>query len=322
MKKKIFITLFSILSFVTISKGQQDPQLTQWMFDRMSFNPAFAGIDKMHCLQLFYRTQWTGFENSPQTTLFNYNGHAPLADQTLGFGLSAFSETLGLESNTIMRGSFAYHHTIGAHKIAGGIQLGMLNKVLGTDWKYIDANDPLITDLQKQQSSTVFDAALGLSFYKPDSYYAGVSLTHLNAAALEDLNYEMARHMYVCGGYNYPINTDLVLRSNLLMKTDMKASPAIDVNANVLWKNMLWGGVSYRMTDAVSPMFGFQKVFPQKVSGRTTLDQLFRIGYSYDLTTSEIRNYSTGSHEIFLTYCFNVSQEPIKTYHVNPRFLY
>ena len=75
-----------------------------------------------------------------------------------------------------------------------------------------------------------------------------------------------------------------------MLKSDWNAKPAYDLNANVLFKNMLWGGLSFRPGDAVAPMVGFQKVFAEKVSGRTTFNQTFRMGYSYDVTTSDIRD--------------------------------
>jgi len=328
MKMRIsFVVLFAVILSWKAS-AQQDPQLTNWMFDRVSFNPAFAGSDKMHNLSLFYRNQWTGFSKSPVTSLFNYHGYAPVGDHMIGFGISTIGESLGNENNTMFRANLAYHHTLGANRISMGLQFGMLNKSLNNDWIYIDQNDPLLTGtngdngLLNPQSSTAFDMALGATFYRPDKYYFGVSMTHLTASDLQDLNYQMARHVYIVGGYNHSLNTDLVLRSNMMVKTDLKASPAVDLNANVLWKNMLWGGLSYRLGDAIAPMMGFQKVFAEKISGRTTFNQTFRIGYSYDLTTSDVRQYSTGSHEVFVSYLFNISKEPLKTYHVNPRFLY
>jgi type IX secretion system PorP/SprF family membrane protein len=328
MKKRIsFVVLFAVMvSWKAFA--QQDPQLTNWMFDRVSFNPAFAGFERMHNVSLFYRNQWSGFSNSPVTSLFNYHGYAPVGDHMIGFGISTISESLGLETNTMFRGNLAYHHTIGANRISAGLQFGMLNKKLGTNWVYIDQNDPILTGdngtngLLNGQSSTAFDMAMGLSFYRPDKYYVGVSMTHLTASDLTDLNYQMARHMYIVGGYNHPLNADMDLRTNLMMKTDLKATPATELNANILWKKMLWGGLTYRVGDAIAPMMGFQKIFAEKVSGRTTFNQTFRIGYSYDLTTSDVRKYSTGSHEVFVTYMFNISKEPLKTYNVNPRFLY
>ncbi len=323
--KKAILILFVFLA----GRGfaQQDPQFTQWMFDKISFNPAFAGAEKLHTLQAFHRTQWAGFGGDPKTFLFNYNGYAPVGEQLIGFGLSTISEQLGQEQNNMFRASFAYHQSVGAMKLSFGFQLGALNKRLGTQWVYIDQNDPLLNPADQNslyygQSSTAFDASYGLSFYKPNRFYFGISGTHLPASNLEDLNYKMARHTYIVGGFDQPLNANMVLRTNLMLKSDWNAKPAYDLNANVLFKNMLWGGLSFRPGDALAPMVGFQKVFAEKVSGRTTFNQTFRMGYSYDVTTSDIRDYSAGSHEVFLSYGFSVSKEPLKTYHVNPRFLY
>jgi type IX secretion system PorP/SprF family membrane protein len=174
--------------------------------------------------------------------------------------------------------------------------------------------------LTNNKAQSAFDASVGAAVFNK-KFYVGVSATHLTAADLAELNYKMARHIYFMGGYNHDISSDITLRTNLLVKSDLHASPAMDLNVNALWKNMLWGGLSYRFGDAIAPMAGFQKIFNPIVSGRTTYEHVFRIGYSYDMTTSSIKDYSQGSHEIMVSYCFNITREPPKTISVNPRFL-
>jgi len=94
-------------------------------------------------------------------------------------------------------------------------------------------------------------------------------------------------------------------------------STQVDINANVLWRNMFWGGLSYRIKDAIVPMLGYQKAIgdPKKMPG------MIKIGYSYDETTSEIKNYSKGSHEFMVSYCFNVVPVPTLQKSKTVRFL-
>lgn len=317
MKKSLL--LLSVTVITIVSNAQQDPQFTQWMFDRLSFNPAAAGMKRMHCIQGFNRDQWDGFDRDPKTYLFNYNGYLVQSGMLFGMGASFYTEVLGQETNTVFRPSFAYHHQVGANTLSVGLQPGFYSKRLGNDWRPIDPDDPSIPFQGASQGN--FDLSLGLMFYNSDKWYAGASATHLTAAKLDDLFMRLARHYYFMGGYNYDINGDLVLRTNALLKSDFKAPAAFDINANVLWNNSFWGGLAFRPGDAVAPMVGFQKDLGCKTENRKTFCQSFMVGYSYDITLSEIRNYSAGSHEIFATYCFNFSKTPNKARHGNPRFL-
>jgi len=124
----------------------------------------------------------------------------------------------------------------------------------------------------------------------------------------------------VMGGYQLPLGSDLALRPNVLIKSDFAATQ-FDLNADVLWNNMLWGGLSFRPKDAISPYVGFQTMF-EPIKGQTSLiNHGLKLGYSYDVTTSDLKDYSAGSHEIFLTYCLGFSEIPIRARHSNPRFL-
>jgi hypothetical protein len=95
----------------------------------------------------------------------------------------------------------------------------------------------------------------------------------------------------------------------------------VDINANVFWNDMAWGGISYRPGDAVAPMAGFQYKLPQRTKGRTTLEHLFRFGVSYDATTSALKTYSSGSLEVFGTYAWRLTEVPLRVKYGNPRFL-
>lgn len=320
MKKLYFLLL--ALSFAGAANAQQDPQFSLWMFDRISFNPAAAGIDNMHQIQVFHRDQWDGFNQDPKTYLFNYNGYVKAAGKTVGIGLSAMTEVLGQETNRFVRLAGAYHLPIGNNILSAGIQIGILQKAFGGNWIAVDPTDPIVTGLNDGNTSDAgFDANFGLMFYQKNKYYAGVSMTHLPATSLTYLNFTTARHIYAMGGYNHDLNNGLVIRTNALVKTDTKATPAIDVNANVLWNNLLWGGVAYRVGDAVVPMAGLQMTLNTVQQGRYTYTHGFKMGYSYDVTLSDIKNYSAGSHEFFLTYEFNLGKAPIRRISGDPRLL-
>jgi type IX secretion system PorP/SprF family membrane protein len=325
MRKSLL--LIAVLAISLVSKAQQDPQLTNWMFDRLSFNPAAAGIDKMHSLTGFYRSQWMSYPGQPVTFLGNYNGLYNFGGQNIGLGFSLFSDQLGQETNTLGRLSAAYLKNINGGTFSAGLSLGFLGKKLGKNWICSDPTDPtcgLDGAVPKSNlAQNTFDLGLGIMYYKENNYYVGVSATHLTAPQLDKLSMQAARHFYVMGGKNFALNTadPMVVRTNVLLKTDAKATPTVDINANLLWNDMAWGGISYRPGDAIAPMAGFQYKLPQRTKGRTTLEHLFRLGVSYDATTSALKTYSSGSLEVFGTYAWRLTEVPLRVKYGNPRFL-
>jgi type IX secretion system PorP/SprF family membrane protein len=292
------------------------------MFERLSFNPATAGLDEMHCLTMMYRDQWDGLDKDPKTALFNYSG---LFKGKHGGGLTLYNDVLGQEQNTIFRLAYAYHHkipTTGA-KFSAGLAVGQYGKKLGNEWISIDPfeSDPLIPNEESAASS--IDLNLGVMYSKKDEYYVGLSSTHLTEAELDNLSITVARHYYFMGGYNFQISgPEMLLRTNVLAKSDFNAS-IFDINANVLYKQSNWGvwaGLSFRPSDAIAPMLGFETNWSSEDQGSKSNHKLM-LGYSFDSTTSELKNYSTGSHEIFVTYCFNFERIITLNKHGNPRFL-
>lgn len=321
MKKLLLACATAALT--TLSYSQQDIQLTQWQFDRLSFNPAVAGMDRMHTATLFHRDQWDGFDRDPKTYLLNYHGMFG-GKQDIGAGLTFYTERLGQQTNNVFRLAGNKHFTLGGGNfVSAGLNLGIVSTKLGRDWRPIDQDDDVVLGLiGTNQAQTAFDIGLGAMLYQPGKYYIGLSATHLNAAEMGRIFTQLSRHLYLMGGYELPLGgSNLVLRPNLLVKTDLAATQ-FDINADVLWNQMIWGGLAFRPGDAISPYVGFQKAFASKpISATKTANSSLRIGYAYDITTSEIRNYSAGSHEIFMTYSIGFGDIPIRAKYSNPRFL-
>lgn len=322
MKKSLLLALFAITTL--FAQAQQDPQLTMWQFDRVSFNPAAVGMNGMHNVTLFHRDQWDGFDHDPKTYLLNYDGlysNGVLEKTNLGLGASFFTEVLGQQQNVMFRVSAAPKWRLGNGSVASiGLSVGMYQSKLGSNWIYIDEDDPTIPE--NEISASTFDLGFGATLSKPGSYYIGFSATHLTAGELKNMNIKTARHYYFMGGYEYPASGNITLRPNALIKTDFNATQ-LDVNIDALWNNTLWGGLAFRPGDAIAPYVGFQKSFTARNLSPTKdlCEHGIKIGYSYDITTSEIKDYSAGSHEIFLTYSFKFCPIVIKAKNHNPRFL-
>ena len=269
--------------------AQQDPQFTQWYMEPASFNPAVAGNSELTCVSGTYRNQWEGLDRDPNTSMLT--AHTFVDALKGGVLLSFYSDALGQETNTLGKLGYAYHlePLSNGAIVSVGLAATMFSKTLGNEWIAIDdyTQDQAIPN--NKTSSSAIDLDLGVFIRKPGSFYAGLSTTHLMETELADLSMQPRRHVYAMGGYNHPLDGDyLVLRTNVMAKTDLAATIA-DVNVNVLWDNMLWAGVSWRPTDAIAPTFGVEYAMEDK-QRNTYSKQIFRLGYSYDATTSELRN--------------------------------
>mgnify|MGYP006427245795 FL=1 len=308
--KKVLFGLF-LLTLGYTAKAQQDYQFTHYMYDKLSFNPGYAGLNKSICGTIIFREQWSGFDGNPTTALINV--HSPVKMLRGGLGFTYVSDKLGFESNNLARLSYSYHMGLGVGDLGIGISAGILQKSIQANWITPDGT-PAIDDASIAVSGAnglVPDINLGV-FYLQNQLYMGISATHLYAPDLTELNISNAKHFWITAGYEYGLGPDLKLRPSILAKSDA-ASTQLDININVLSKDMIWGGVSYRVSDAIAPMVGYQN---NDVGGGT-----LRIGYAYDVTTSQIKGYSNGSHDIMVNYCFNLDKPKPLQKSKNPRFL-
>ena len=313
--KKIF-TFLSLFAVALTGSAQQDYQFTHYMFDNLSFNPGYAGITNSICGTVMGRQQWAGFDGSPTTGLLNV--HAPVKLLRGGLGLTYINDQLGFEKNNIVRLAYSYHlGGIGPGTLGIGVSGGIVQKSINATWITPDGtpaqNDAAInaTGDASNISEMVSDFNFGAFYYAPNMYF-GLSATHLGQADMMNVNIKNVQHYWLTAGYTHTFNPKLKLRPGLLVKSDA-ASTQIDLNANVLYKDMVWAGLTYRLGDAIAPMIGYQKKFQNNAT--------LRIGYSYGITTSQIKNYSSGTHDFMINYCFNMEKPPILQKSKNPRFL-
>lgn len=301
---KLKITAATFLFASTFAIAQQDPQFTQNMFNRLPINAGYAGMSDAICANLLGRSQWMGFEGAPRTFVLGFD--APIRSINSGIGLSIMSDQIGFENNVHAKLAYSYHLPLGSGKLGIGLDLGMMNKQLGAGLNPLQAGDPSVPTAGGA-SSTVFDAGFGL-YYSTPQYFVGISSTHLPQSTFKlesqslTANVQSVRHLYLMAGYNYDINPDLQLRPFLFVKNS-PGSTQLDINAQIVYQNKFWGGLTYRVQDAFALMVGMY------------IMKDLRFGLSYDVTTSRLNNYSNGSAELFLGYCFNLQVEkPVQRY--------
>jgi type IX secretion system PorP/SprF family membrane protein len=293
--KKIAILFFVVLS--GLLKAQQDPQFSLNMFNIYSVNPAFSGsYDQFNALAI-QRSQWVGFDGAPVTQ--HLSVESPVYFLHGGVGLSLLNDKVGQEYNKQISLSYAYQTKISRHSELGlGLNFGFVDLGVDGDWIAPDgtngSNDNLIP--KTASNDVIPDLGFGL-YYRKKALYVGYSITHLNQAkAVYDdaaVDFKLRRHHYLILGWEYDVRGDLVLHPSLYIKTD-QVSTQMDFNLNAKYGDHLWGGMTYRLDDALVLIAGYN------------INENLKFGYAYDITTSDLKSESSGSHEILLRYSFKM----------------
>ena len=310
---KTRLALFAMLCSSAIW-AQQDVQFTQFANTKIFYNPGVIGSGDAICLSAAHRSQWVGFENAPTTQ--NFSANVPL--DIIGGGLSVnfTNDMIGFFQDITAGVGYGYQASLAGGTLGLGVRVDFRNKnVTSGVWAPPQTmNDPSLVQLGATSMAT--DLSFG-TYYQRDNWYAGLSSTRL----LETKDILTAnggsgnaqirgqRHYYLMGGYDIDLQNGFVLQPAMMVKTDL-VTTQFDLNAAATYNNQIWGGVTYRVYDALSVMAGYQ------------ITKDLRATYSYDLTTSSLRNSSSGSHEIMMSYCFTIEIPPKeKGSYRNPIFL-
>ena len=294
---KFYRFLWILLNICTfVARAQQDPQISQHMFSHLLINPGYAGNTGLINLSLLNRQQWVGFPGAPVTTAFQADASVKLIGDADGLGITVVKDAIGYENNVSFGLNYCYRFQLGQGQLGCGASVGMMNKNLKPGWTeslggdLVDNSDP---SLPKQEVNGVLtDFGAGL-FYRHQKYYLAISSTHLTQPSFvfeEKGHYSLRRHYYLTGGYNYELNDDrFTVQPSFFLKSDGTTSQA-DLDVIVQYNRRFWGGIGYRNKDAVVVFLGFE------------MQNGLKIGYSYDLNTSVLSRYNTGSHELFVSY--------------------
>ena len=290
MKSKFnfLVLLLSILA--ANSFAQQDPQFTQYMFNPLVLNPAYAGSREVINTVLLYRNQWVGLDGAPTTITASIN--SPLKNKKIGVGLHVISDKIGPTSTTEYVGSFAYRIRFARGKLCFGLRAGLydyrydLSKV-----DYKDKADVFSAQQQTQLLQPGYDFGM---YYYSSSFYAGFALSHLsikaykNTAQLNEFQNQMVPHLTGTLGKAFEISKMLTLRSSAVVRFTNNAPPSVDVNASVLLDEKLWLGAGIRSDKSMVFITEFN------------ISKLMRLGYSFDASSQKISTANKGTHEIFI----------------------
>jgi len=293
--KKILIILLLLSGGLISALAQQSPHFTQYVFNDFVLNPAIAGTKDYYQIRSNHRFQWVGISDPPMTNTLSIYG--PHGKMPMGFGVYFYNDVTGPTSRTGLTGAYAYNLQITDEiRVSGGLSMGLMQyKLDGTQLNPKDLTDLAIQPVVN--SSYLPDAAAGLYLYS-ENYYAGFAVTQLINNKLKiyevknGLN-KLKSHFYLTGGYKFEINNDIMVEPSTIIKATSPKAYQFDVTARVIYQEMFWGGLSFRLHDAVSLLFGYNH------------ENKFSFGYAYDMGISGLRKFNSGSHELMIGYRFN-----------------
>lgn len=315
MKKIIFLVPFIVASlFIQSANAQQDAQYTQYMFNTMSVNPAYAGSRGQLSIAALYRSQWVGLEGSPTSQTLNI--HSPIRNSRLGYGVSIVNDEIGdgTVQETYVDGVISYTIDVSqVGKLSFGLKAG--GNLLNLDFNKLRNFDdePINGDNIENRFSPNF--GLGV-YYHTDKFYLGLSAPNLletnhfdnsnrDAESVTFLSKERI-NFYAITGYVFDLSNDFKFKPALLTKVVGGAPLQVDVSANFMVNEKFTFGAAYRWDAAVSALAGFQ------------ISDQFMIGLAYDRETTALGStrFNDGSFEVFLRY------ELVKSFQklVSPRF--
>lgn len=298
--------------------AQQDPQFSQNMFNMLTVNPGWAGISDMVNLQAISRQQYVGGEGMPKTTVFGADMAIAPKGYDAGIGIQFISDQIGFVEDVGANLSASIKLPVAKGTLGVGMVVGFKNHSVDPQWYYAneirqtgyhDNSDPHL--LTSKVSGSVLDFGVG-AFYQGDGYYAGVSVLHLfepEPKFDEDFFYYLNRSYFFTLGKKYSlIDRPIDFFPSVFVKTD-GVSLQSDFNCNVFYKKRYWGGISYRIQDAVVLLAGLE------------MKSGLRIGYSYDIAISTVATNYKGGHEISVGYTFEMSIDKKTKKHKSVRYL-
>ncbi len=308
--RKYLLTALVATGLAQGVSAQQDPQFTQFFYNKLVMNPAYAGSKDLLCFTGLFRSQWVGLDGAPTSWLFSADAPLPfdLGGQDFGVGFTALGDYIGFESNHSFRlaANWKAPNMIGPGYLRAGLDIGLTSKGINdATWIYpTPQNEPDI-DALNNNSNMAMELGVGAYWYNTN-FYAGISALHLAGMRYADVNITQARHMFIMGGYTWeePFHPDWDFNPNVLIKTDFATATA-DFNVNAIWRNFVWGGLTYRLEDAIAINLGADLGI-----WKPSLESL-QIGYSYDINLSRLSSYNSGSHEISVRYCLNLSKPQV-----------
>lgn len=278
-----------LLLMPQLAKSQQHAQFSQYMFNGLSINPAYAGSHESMSATVLGRWQWVGIEGAPETNVFSI--HAPIPGKSIAVGLQLVNDKIGLSQENNFQASFAYRIKLRYGTLAMGISGGVSDYRIDYNRAETVNNDPNQVGVVRQMLPS-FGAGL---FYYTSNTYLSISSPILTNSTVKDNGssvYQQAGHYFVMGGVIIDVNRNLKIRPNFLVKLVDGAPITYNLNVNTVFRDMVWVGVSYRPKESVNFLLELK------------LTNQLRVGYAMDVLTGPVSEFARASNEIMINYRF------------------
>nr|WP_321246390.1 type IX secretion system membrane protein PorP/SprF [uncultured Psychroserpens sp.] len=286
---------FNIIAFILFSSwmgvAQQLPQFTQYMYNTISINPAYAGSRETISVVGLHRSQWVGLEGGPQTQTLSI--HAPMRNERVGLGFSFINDELGFQNFSYLYADFSYTIPTGENsKLAFGVKAGFTSYSLDSDFQQSQSNDPVIFGFEDRWKPNIGTGV----YWHSQKWYVGLSAPRiLNTDYTGDAAFQALERIsyYFTGGYVFDVSENTKFKPAALLKATNGAPLSFDLTANFLFYEKFWAGASYRINEraaALGAIADFQ------------VSKQLRIGYAYEYPLSDLRPYTSGTHEILLMF--------------------
>ena len=292
MKKFIKFNIIALILLCgSTAFSQQLPQFTQYMFNTISINPAYAGSRETLSLVGLHRSQWIGLDGGPTTQTFSI--HSPMKNEKVGLGLSFINDELGFENFSYIYGDFSYTIQVSEKtKLAFGLKGGFTSYSIDQELRDAEPDDPAIYGIENRWSPNIGVGA----FLHTNKWYVGLSAPRIlntdyngsnDYSALERVSY------YVTGGVVVDVSKNTKFKPSFMVKATNGAPLSYDITGNFLFNEKFWLGAAYRFDQSTGALGGIADF---------QVSKQLRIGYAYEHPISDIRPYAGGTHEILLMF--------------------
>jgi type IX secretion system PorP/SprF family membrane protein len=319
-KIKIILYIFSFLFLQDAAKAQQGVQFSQYAFNQLALNNAYAGYRGATTVSAGFRSQWVGIKGAPQTGFASLDLLLPDRQDNVALSVKLLTDKLGPQQTTSFLSGYTYRIQMDAadtRRLCLGIGAGFSQySIDGNAYEYVDPNDPMVA--VGRRNSIVPDANFGIYYYTPKFYIslgANNILTYNNQANanfnwLGESFYSMEKsiHAYAGAGYLFNLSDNVKFKPSFLWKEDFKGPSNADLNASFLLHDLVWIGASYRTAFDIwrkgNLQTDLEKTNALAIMAEMYASPVLRIGYAYDITTSKLNSYQNGTHELSVSFSF------------------
>lgn len=294
LKATIFFICILLIFKGNKVKAQQYPVFTQYYFNELVINPAYAGSQVQLSLTAMYRNQWVNYPGAPKT--FNISGHTSFLKKKVGVGLLVDHDEIGVYKNNHIYGMYSYKLNFAKSTLSMGIQAGV--NILGADYNKLDLKD--LDDPSFANSINTLKPNFGVGlYYNRKNFFVGLSVPFIlnnvvTAPSVGSLIKE-ARYYFLRSGVVFPLNDIVKMNPSFLLRTQEGQPVSLDLNDAFIFYDVFSVGISYRSSDSFITFVDLN------------ITEQLHFGYSYDWTKSSINNFSNGTHEFMLNYRFKIS---------------